>query len=82
MRLRICGALSEVDSVEFSFLRSQLGVADSVLSKHLGRLEAAGYVQLTKGSASGRPRTWAALTGAGRAAFAGHVAALREIAGL
>ncbi|MDR1213490.1 MAG: transcriptional regulator [Propionibacteriaceae bacterium] len=82
VRLRVCGALSEVEAVEFAVLRDQLGVADSVLSKHLARLEDAGYVELRKGAAGGRPRTWAALTVRGRAAFAGHVAALREIAGL
>ncbi|MDR1189256.1 MAG: transcriptional regulator [Bifidobacteriaceae bacterium] len=82
VRLRVCGALSEVGSAEFAALRERLGVADSVLSKHLARLEAAGFVELKKESADGHLRTWAALTKAGRSAFAGHVAVLREIAGL
>jgi DNA-binding MarR family transcriptional regulator len=82
VRLRVCGALSEVEAAEFAMLREQLGVADSVLSKHLARLEDAGYVELKKEPADGHLRTWAVLTEAGQAAFAGHVAALRQIAGL
>jgi predicted ArsR family transcriptional regulator len=53
-----------------------------VTSKHLRTLAEAGYVRLTKRGFSGRPRTWAALTGSGREAFAGHVAELRRLADL
>ncbi|MDR1264096.1 MAG: transcriptional regulator [Propionibacteriaceae bacterium] len=82
VRLRVCGALADVGAVEFAVLRQRLEVADSTLSKHLARLEAAGYVALRKEAADGHLRTWAGLTPAGRTAFAGHVAALRQIAGL
>ncbi|MDR0593881.1 MAG: transcriptional regulator [Bifidobacteriaceae bacterium] len=82
VRLRVCGALAEVKSVEFASLRDLLGVADSVLSKHLARLEAQGYVFIDKQSWGGHLRTWVGLTDQGRRAFDGHIAALRQIAGL
>ena len=68
-------------SVDFATIRDTLGLADSVVSKHVTRLEAVGYVTTVKKSTGkGRPHTWISLTKAGRVAFAGHVAALRQIA--
>jgi len=81
-RLQICGSLGAVDELEFGTLRDVLGVADSVLSKHLRTLDEAGYVTATKQKAStGRPRTWLRLTHEGRTALRGHVAQLRRLAG-
>jgi DNA-binding MarR family transcriptional regulator len=82
VRMRICGALAEVKSMEFAALRDMLGVADSVASKHLARLEAHGYVFIRKQPRGGHLRTWVGLTKAGRRAFNGHVEALRRIVGL
>ena len=79
-RLKVCAVLASVDKAEFTTLRESLGVADSVLSKHLKVLVEAGYVSLDKPSGSGRVRTWARLTPSGRAAFSGHVAELRRLA--
>ncbi len=80
-RLQVCGALGAIDELEFGTLRDLLGVADSVLSKHLKTLNEAGYVDTRKQQgASGRPRTWVRLTRAGRRALAGHVAELRRLA--
>ena len=82
-RLRICVLLSTVDSMEFAALRDDLGVADSVLSKHLATLSDAGYVTLTRPTGlGGRPRTWARLTTTGHHALHGHLAALRELTAL
>lgn len=80
-RLRICAFLDALSSVEFSTLRDDLGVADSVLSKHLKVLRDAGYVEIDKPTGRGRVRTWIELTPAGRAAYTSHVLALREILG-
>lgn len=80
-RLQICAILDTVDKVEFAFLRDQLGVSESVLSKQVKALEDAGYVSVSKGAREGRVRTWASFTRAGRAAYRGHVAALRAIVG-
>ncbi|MFC6152790.1 winged helix-turn-helix domain-containing protein [Nocardioides yefusunii] len=80
-RLQICATLDLVDSAEFALLRETLGVSDSVVSKHLKTLEEAGYVKVSKGVLDRRTRTWVAMTKAGRTAYRGHVAALRQIVG-
>jgi DNA-binding MarR family transcriptional regulator len=81
-RLQICALLTPLEEAEFQLLRENLGISDSVLSKQVKQLENAGYVEVRKGAANGRPRTWIRLTGRGRKAFAAHVAALQEIAAL
>jgi DNA-binding MarR family transcriptional regulator len=80
-RLSICALLAAVaDWVEFATVRDSVGVSDSVLSKQSRALEDAGYLEVRKGALGRRPRTWFRLTPAGRAAFAGHVAALQQLA--
>lgn len=79
-RLRICGFLAPLEEADFAALRDDLGVSESALSKHMARLEAAGYVSTRKDTFDGR-RSWATLTGPGRRALATHVEALRRIAG-
>jgi len=80
VRLRICGILAAAKAVDFATIRDTLGLADSVVSKHVSRLESAGYVHVEKVSDTGRPHTWISLTPKGRTAFAGHIAALQQIA--
>ena len=79
-RLRICALLTPLQEAEFQVLRDELGVSDSVLSKHLKQLEEAGYVAFRKGAVNGRQRMWAGLTKSGRDAFSKHVKALTQIA--
>jgi DNA-binding MarR family transcriptional regulator len=78
-RLQICAMLATVDSAEFSAVRDELAVSDSVLSKHVRVLEDAGYVQVKKATVTSRQRTWLALTQAGRQALQGHVAELQRL---
>jgi DNA-binding MarR family transcriptional regulator len=78
-RLQVCGLLAAVDSMDFAAVRDTVGVSDSVLSKHDKQLEEAGYVTIGKATVASRQRTSLALTKAGRAAFAAHVAELRRI---
>ena len=78
-RLQVCGLLAAVDSMDFAAVRDEVGVSDSVLSKHLGALEDAGYVRRRKGAHQGRRTTWVALTSRGRKALSAHVAALRTL---
>lgn len=78
-RLQIAALLAAVSEAEFATLRETVKVSDSVLSKHLSALIEAGYVKLRKAALDGRQRTWAALTGDGRRAFVGHLAALHDI---
>lgn len=80
IRLRVCSILAETAEVDFATVRDALALSDSVLSKHLKVLEDAGYVQLRKGTVDTRTRTWASLTREGRAAFRGHLLALRRLA--
>lgn len=79
-RLQIAAAVATVSEAEFAKLRELSGLADSVLSKHLAALGEAGYVKLRKAPRDGRQRTWVSLTGAGRRAFAAHLAALQQLA--
>ncbi len=78
-RLRICAFLQATTSAEFAVLRDLLGVADSVLSKHLKALQEAGYLTMSKPTGRGRVKTWVQLTPEGRQAYEEHVAALRSL---
>lgn len=78
-RLAIVSLLAASDWVEFGFIRDDLQLSDSALSKQLGTLEDAGYLALERVTHQRRRRVRARLTRAGRAAFDGHVAALREM---
>jgi len=64
---------------DFGYLRDALGLTGGNLSRHLTVLEEAGLIQVEKGYAGRRPRTWVGITGAGRAALAAEVAALAEL---
>lgn len=83
VRLRACGLLRPVDALSFAALRDSLGLTAPTLSKHLRALSDAGYVTVDRKSSSaredGRRVGWVRLTPAGRAAFDGHVTALRQI---
>jgi DNA-binding MarR family transcriptional regulator len=81
-RLQVCGLLAAVDTMDFATVRDQVGVSDSVLSKHVKQLEEAGYVTVHKATRASRLRTSLSLTANGRAAFDAHVAELRRIAGV
>ncbi|GAA2739520.1 transcriptional regulator [Pedococcus aerophilus] len=81
VRFSIVATLAGVDEAEFGLVRDEVEVSDSVLSKAVSALEAAGYVKVRKGYVGKRPRTWLSLTKGGRTAYEQHLAALREIAG-
>lgn len=78
-RLSIVAMLAAADWVEFAFLREQLGLSDSALSKQLSTLEEHGYLRTERPVSDHRRRLRARLTRTGRSAFHGHVAALRAI---
>jgi DNA-binding MarR family transcriptional regulator len=78
-RLSIVSLLAGADWVEFAFLRDEIDLSDSALSKQLATLEEAGYVEIERPLRDHRRRVRARLTAAGRDAFQGHVAALRAI---
>jgi DNA-binding MarR family transcriptional regulator len=81
-RLSIVALLAAADWVDFAFIRDELDLSDSALSKQLSTLEEAGYVDIERPLSERRRRVVARLTPTGRKAFHGHVAALREIVGM
>ena len=78
-RLSIVALLAAADWSDFSFVRDRLDLSDSALSKQLSTLEGAGYVAVDRPLVGRRRRVRARLTATGRAAFEGHVAALRAV---
>jgi DNA-binding transcriptional ArsR family regulator len=78
-RLGIVSLLAAAEWADFKFIRDELGLSDSALSKQLTALEAAGYVEIRKSFVGKRPRTSARLSKSGRTAFAMHVEALQQI---
>jgi DNA-binding transcriptional ArsR family regulator len=81
VRFSIAALLAAAVKVEFGFVRDQVEVSDSVLSKQVSALEQAGYIKVHKGFVGKWPRTWLSITKDGRRTFERHLAALREIAG-
>jgi DNA-binding MarR family transcriptional regulator len=78
-RLGVLTIASEVDQVEFGYLREALDLTAGNLSRHLAVLEEAGLVAIEKGYVGRRPRTWVRLTTAGRTALAAELQALRRL---
>jgi DNA-binding MarR family transcriptional regulator len=83
VRLRVMAALTALtptdEGLDFVRLKSLTGATDGNLGAHLDHLARAGYVEVSKAFAGRRPRTTVKASEAGRAAFARHVAFLREV---
>jgi DNA-binding MarR family transcriptional regulator len=78
-RLSIVALLASADWMDFAFVRDRLGLSDSALSKQFATLEGVGYITVERPVSDRRRRVRVRLTDEGRAAFDGHVAALRTI---
>ena len=83
VRLRVMAALTalrpEEEGLDFTRLKTLTGATDGNLGAHLDHLARAGYVEVAKAFVGRRPRTTVKTTKEGRAAFARHVAFLKEI---
>jgi DNA-binding MarR family transcriptional regulator len=79
VRLGILTIAHEGRRVEFGFLRTQLELTGGNLSQHLSVLETAGLIEVEKGYAGKRGRTWITLTAAGTTALAEEVARLKQL---
>jgi DNA-binding MarR family transcriptional regulator len=77
VRLGILAIAQEARQVEFTYLRTSLGLSPGNLSQHLGVLENAGLISVEKGYAGKRARTWITLTSAGRAALSEEITRLK-----
>ena len=69
-RLRIMMILSGVESADFNFLLSTLGLSKGNLSRHVEKLELAGYVKIDKTFKGKIPNTSYQLTKKGTNALA------------
>jgi DNA-binding MarR family transcriptional regulator len=78
-RLSIVALLAAADWMDFAFIRNELGLSESALSKQLSTLEGAGYVVIERPVSNHRRRVRVRLTPQGQQAFQAHVRALRTI---
>jgi DNA-binding MarR family transcriptional regulator len=79
-RLGIVTVLVTRAEATFSDLKEILGLTQGNLGIHLGKLEEAGYVAVTKEFVKRKPRTTARITPEGRRAFLAHVDHLAAVA--
>lgn len=78
-RLAIVSLLAAAKWADFKYIRDELALSDSALSKQLSTLESAGYVEIRRTFIGKRPRTSASLSRDGRRAFDQHVTALLQL---
>lgn len=78
-RLAILTALSVCKSADFTYLQRLTGLTQGNLSGHLGKLEEAAYLQITKQISGKRPLTTISITPAGRKAIENHWAGLERL---
>lgn len=78
-RLSIMSLLAACDWADFMFVRDNLDMSDSALSKQISTLERAGYITVRKTGAGRLGRTHIRLSKHGRQAFDAHAAALQAL---
>ena len=81
MRLGIMVYLADVETAEFTELKTVLEATQGNLSVHLKKLEEAGYVAIEKSFRDNKPLTRVSLTAEGRAAFAAYLDAIGAVIG-
>ena len=78
VRLGIMSVLMVNESVDFSTLKSLLGLTDGNLASHIRALEELGYLQTEKRFIGRRPNTSYSVTKAGSKAFRQHLQAMED----
>ncbi len=81
MRLGIMVYLADVETAEFTELKTVLEATQGNLSVHLKKLEEAGYVAIAKSFVNNKPLTRISITESGRLAFAAYLEALGGLIG-
>lgn len=81
-RMGILTVLQRVESADFLFLQSALGLTKGNLSSHLAKLETGGLVTITKSFVGKKPRTGVGITPQGRAAITRHWEQLERLRNL
>jgi len=79
IRFAAMALLVNEGAVEFGAMRDALGATDGNLSRHMRRLEHAGYVAVEKQFVGRKPRTTYRITDAGRQAFAAYLEGLNDM---
>jgi DNA-binding MarR family transcriptional regulator len=80
-RLAIMAVLYVVEGADFLFLQGQTGLTKGNLSSHLSKLEAAGYIEITKEFVERMPHTLIHLTPSGRKAFSSYLKEMKAALG-
>ena len=78
-RFTIMAHLYVVESADFLFLMHQTGLTFGNLSSHMSKLEAAGYIEITKEFVGKKPHTMLSLTEAGRTAFQAYRQSMKQV---
>lgn len=78
-RLAAMGILAAATKVEFSYLRDELELSDSDLSKQLKVLTEAGYASSFRTGKGKTRASWFAVTAQGAAALEAHACALQSL---
>ncbi len=78
-RLGIMTLLISFGKIDFTGLKSKLGLTDGNLGAHLRVLEEAGYVEIVKGFVGKRPHTSCLVTELGRSAFRDYLNQLETV---
>ncbi|MXW88525.1 MAG: helix-turn-helix domain-containing protein [Acidimicrobiaceae bacterium] len=84
-RLRIMTLLVSVpepDRLAYGFIQQTLGLTGGNQTVHLRKLEAAGFLVITKEFEGSKPRTWLQATRAGRRAYTEYLSNLEQALGL
>jgi DNA-binding MarR family transcriptional regulator len=81
-RLKVAAFLSGCEEAEFKVVAQACGIPDAALSKAATILAEAGFLRIRKGHVGRRPKTWLALTAAGRRAYAAHMKVMRDLSEL
>lgn len=79
VRLGILAHLVSVGVSNFQTIKRVLGVSDGNLGTHLGKLEQAGHVTITKSFVGKKPLTEVALTPEGRAALMSYLNTVQSL---
>jgi DNA-binding transcriptional ArsR family regulator len=78
-RLAIMSVLSAVDWCDFAFLRDEVSLSDSALSKQLTTLKNDGQIEQRRTYLGRVPKTTVRATDEGRRRFLAHARALQDI---
>ncbi|QDH74341.1 transcriptional regulator [Brevundimonas sp. M20] len=81
MRLGIMVYLADVETADFTELKTVLEATQGNLSVHLKKLEEAGYVAIDKSFVNNKPLTRVSITEPGRNAFKSYLFALGNLIG-